>query len=277
MDKVKRSERMAVIGKILSDHPHQIYSLHTFCEMFDAAKSSISEDLSALTRFYQDYRIGTIQTLTGAAGGVKFIPYMDPEKQLAVVEGVCSRLNEPDRMLPGGFIYVQDILTETSLIEQLGMIMASRFSGEKIDFVLTVETKGIPFALMVSRALGVSLVIARRDYRVYEGPVLTINFVSATDGRMQTMSLPRRAVRSGQRALIIDDFMKGGGTLDGMYELMHEFDAEVVGAGVLMQSVMPLQESSSGERAQTLLTIEIKNGIPSVLPARWLREQVQSH
>ena len=58
-----------------------------------------------------------------------------------------------------------------------------------------------------------------------------------------------------------------------MYELMHEFDAEVVGAGVLMQSVTPLQESNGNERALTLLTIEIKDGVPSVLPARWLREQ----
>ena len=41
---MKRSERVSAIVKILSDSPNQSYSLGTFCQMFGAAKSSISED-----------------------------------------------------------------------------------------------------------------------------------------------------------------------------------------------------------------------------------------
>lgn len=84
------------------------------------------------------------------------------------------------------------------------------------DFVLTVETKGIPFALMVARALGVQLVIARRDHKAFEGSVVTINYISGSGGEMKTMSLAKRAVRPGQKALIVDDFTKDGGTVRGM-------------------------------------------------------------
>lgn len=275
MEKLKRNERIAAIGKILSDHPSQIFTLGYFCELFDTAKSTVSEDLSALNKAYTKFHLGMIQTVTGASGGVCFIPEMPAEKKLAYVEEICHKLNEKDRLLPGGFIYIQDILTQTSLLEQLGIIMASRFYSQKIDFVLTVETKGIPFALMVARALGVSLVIARRDYKVYEGPVLTINFVSATDGRMQTMSLPKRSVKAGQKALIIDDFMKGGGTLHGMCELMHEFDVEVVGMGVLMQSAFG--ESMVDPQVVSLLTIHMQEEAPFAAASKWLKEDAEQN
>ena len=46
------------------------------------------------------------------------------------------------------------------------------------------------------------------------------------------MSLPKRSVKEGQRALIIDDFMKGGGTARGLIDMMREFSVNVVGIGV---------------------------------------------
>jgi purine operon repressor len=62
-----------------------------------------------------------------------------------------------------------------------------------------------------------------------------INYIAGGGSeRIETMALTRRAVRPGQRALIIDDFMKGGGTLQGMVDLMKEFLAEVVGVSVMI-------------------------------------------
>ena len=43
------------------------------------------------------------------------------------------------------------------------------------------------------------------------------------------MSLARRNLPEGSKVLIIDDFMKAGGTVQGMKDLLHEFNAEVVG------------------------------------------------
>ena len=88
---------------------------------------------------------------------------------------------------------------------------------------------------MVARALGVPLIIARRDHKAFEGSVVTINYISGSGGEMKTMSLAKRAVRPGQRALIVDDFAKDGGTVRGMVELMQEFDVVTVGVCVMVE------------------------------------------
>ena len=47
-----------------------------------------------------------------------------------------------------------------------------------IDYIVTVETKGIPLAYEVAKNLGIELVIIRRDNKITEGPTVTINYVS---------------------------------------------------------------------------------------------------
>ena len=67
------------------------------------------------------------------------------------------------------------------------------------------------------------------------------------------MALSRRAVQPGQRALIIDDFMKGGGTLQGMVDMMREFQAEVVGVGVMIATATPKVKRVAGARSLMVL------------------------
>ena len=89
--------------------------------------------------------------------------------------------------------------------------------------------------------------------RIGEDLGVKINYVSGGD-RIETMALARRAVRAGQRALIIDDFMKGGGTLQGMVDMMREFQADVVGVGVMIATRAP--EKKLVEGARSLLVLE---------------------
>lgn len=235
MDKVKRNERIGAMARILTSSPNHIFTLSHFCGMFDAAKSTISEDVELMRQVYRRFGLGEIETVTGAAGGVKFLPKMPMPMALEYVYSLCGMLSDPGRVLPGNFLYIQDILSQPDTLEVLGAIMATPYYAAAPDFVLTVETKGIPFALMVARALGVPLVIARRDHKAFEGSVVTINYISGAGGEMKTMSLAKRAVRAGQKALIVDDFTKDGGTVCGMVELMSEFDVTTVGVGVMME------------------------------------------
>ena len=238
MEKIKRNERIGAMARILTSSPNHIFTLSHFCGMFDAAKSTISEDVELLRNVYRQFGLGEIETVTGAAGGVRFLPKMTMEDAHKFVLGLCQNLGDPGRVLPGNFLYIQDILSQPDTLEVLGAIMAMPYYAASPDFVLTVETKGIPFALMVARALGVPLVIARRDHKAFEGSVVTINYISGSGGEMKTMSLAKRAVRSGQKALIIDDFTKDGGTVRGMVELMQEFDVTCVGVGVMVERIV---------------------------------------
>lgn len=104
---------------------------------------------------------------------------------------------------------------------------------------MTVETKGIPLAVMVARAFNKPLVIARRDSKVTEGSSISINYVTGSNRRIQTMSLTKRAIPPKSKVLLIDDFMKAGGTANGMRELVTEMGGTVVGIGVLVSTPDP--------------------------------------
>lgn len=95
MDKIKRNERIGAMARILTASPNHIFTLSHFCGMFDAAKSTISEDIELLRQVYRQFGLGQIETVTGAAGGVKFLPTMVPDKALEYVENLCSRLSDP--------------------------------------------------------------------------------------------------------------------------------------------------------------------------------------
>ena len=255
MDKIKRNERLGALTRILTDTPNRIHTYSEFCEMFGSAKSTISEDIDLISASFERFDLGRVETVAGAAGGVRFRAIPSPQRVRRVLNALSERLSEPGRMLPGGFLYTSDITAESDIARQMGEILAAQYYDRQPHFVLTMETKGIPIALMTARMLDVPLVIARRDSRAYEGSAVKINYIAGGGSeRIETMALTRRAVRPGQRALIIDDFMKGGGTLQGMVDLMKEFLAEVVGVGVMIATAAPAQKRVVG--AKSLLVLE---------------------
>ena len=272
MDRIRRNERMTAMMKMLSGAPNRIFTLSSFCELFGAAKSTMSEDVDLIDRTVREFDLGRVDTVTGAPGGVRYRPLVSRKKALGWIEGLCGELSGTGRVLPGDFLYYSDILSTPDIVNRMGEIIATEYYGTEPDFVLTMETKGIPVAFATANALGVPLIIARHSSRVYEGSAVNINYVSGS-GSIETMSLSRRAVRDGQRALIVDDFLKGGGTARGMVELMREFSVSVTGMAFVMSTVQPETKRISGEKA--LMTLEIAPGDPAralVRPAAWLRE-----
>ena len=271
MDRIRRNERMTAMMRLLAGNPNRIFTLSSFCEMFGSAKSTMSEDVDLLQQVIKEFDLGEVETVTGAAGGVRYRPTVSREKAGAYIAELCEKLSGTERVLPGDFLYYSDILSTPETVNRMGEIIATEFYGTAPDFVLTMETKGIPVAFATANALGVPLVIARHYSRVYEGSAVNINYVSGS-GSIETMSLSRRAVKENQRALIVDDFLKGGGTARGMAELMREFGVSVVGMAFVMATVAPEKKRVTGEKA--LMTLEMTGGDPAraiVRPAEWLK------
>lgn len=234
--KLRRSARLVDMTQHLLEHPYKLIPLTFFAERFGSAKSSISEDLSIIKELFEHKGSGVLRTVAGAAGGVKYIPLVDRETAIETIEELRTALEQSDRLLPGGYIYMSDILGNPEMLNKLGKIMATIFADREIDAVMTVETKGIPLAYATANFLNAPVVIARRDSKVTEGSVVSINYVSGSSKRIQTMSLARRVMPEKSKALIIDDYMKAGGTARGMIDLLKEFNAEVVGLGVLAEA-----------------------------------------
>ncbi|MEC0213738.1 pur operon repressor [Paenibacillus ehimensis] len=233
MKKLKRSARLVEMTQYLLIRPHTLIPLTTFADRYNSAKSSISEDLAIIKEVFEEEGLGELQTLAGAAGGVKFIPKVSKSHSLQFITQLCRQLEQPERILPGGYLY---IMGQPMILNEVGKMFASAFSGNDIDVVMTVETKGIPLAYATATYLNLPVVIVRRDNKVTEGSAVSINYVSGSNKRIQTMSLSRRALKEEAKVLIIDDFMRVGGTIHGMMDLLQEFKATVKGVGVFVES-----------------------------------------
>ncbi|WP_391206157.1 pur operon repressor [Psychrobacillus sp. L4] len=234
--KWKRSERLVDMTQYMIEHPHKLIPLTYFASLYQSAKSSISEDLTIIKETFEERGRGLLITVPGAAGGVKFIPTMTSEDVNEITQSLIEQLSKADRLLPGGYLYMTDILGNPSLMNKVGKIFASAFAHEKIDAIMTVATKGISIAHAIARHLNVPVVVVRRDSKVTEGPTVSINYVSGSARRIQTMVLSKRSMEKGQRVLITDDFMKVGGTINGMKNLLEEFNCELAGIAVLVEA-----------------------------------------
>ena len=254
MEKFKRSERITIITKYLVERPNYLFSLNHFTELLMAAKSTISEDITIIKDTFISMNLGRVETVSGAAGGIKYLPLISEDEKYKFLEALSLELAKPERVVPGGFIYMGDLIGNAQTVKTIGEIFYTQFSREKPDYIVTIETKGIPIALMVARVFDIPLVIIRDDSKVTEGSSVSINYISGSSKRIQSMALSRRALPEGAKVLIIDDFMKAGGTARGMVDLMAEFGVQVLGIGVLVGTMEP--EAKLVENYTPLLELE---------------------
>lgn len=236
---MKKKHRVGALIEMLSNSPNRIFSLNEFCTIFDAAKSSISEDISTAREITRLTGLGYIETLPGSSGGVRYVSHISDEKVKEYLENLCNKIKDPSRILGGGFLYTSDIMFDPVTVREMASIFARKFRDSGADYIVTIETKGIPLAMKTAELLNLPCVVVRRDARISEGATMSINYLSGSSEHMQKMSISKRAAMSGSKAIIIDDFMRGGGSVKGISDILSEFDTEVVGIGVAIANTTP--------------------------------------
>lgn len=236
---MRRADRLIRVTKQLLTRPGQAVSLSELAPKMEAAKSSISEDVAQIRSVLeQDYE-GTVQTIPGPSGGVRYLPALSLAERAAFAQQMVTTLTDPSRMLAGGFVYMSDLIGDPLVLHHVGLLFAEAFVTKSVNVVVTVETKGIPLATATARYLNVPLVVVRREHRVTDGPVVSVHYVSGSSRRIQTMSISKRAMPEQARALVVDDFMKAGATAKAVVQLLAEFRATVVGTAVFTATADP--------------------------------------
>jgi len=272
MEKLQRNERISILQRIFCDSPGKVFTLGNFTELLGCAKSSISEDIDIIRGSLEKFGVGTIETITGASGGVRYLPLSSEEKTLKLAGNLCLELSRKERILPGGYLYMMDIIYDPELVSEIGRVFAGSFYNKGIDYVITVETKGIPLAFITAKYLNVPLVIVRHYNEAMDGASVNISYVSGSSKKMQTMVLPLHSLKKNSRLLFIDDFMKGGGTAKGILELAKEFECEVAGIGVLIQTLEPSKKLvENWVSLLTLKSVDEEQSITSISPSTCLK------
>lgn len=237
--KVNKSERQSYITKTLIDYPSKIFTLQYFSDIFDCAKSTLSEDIDALSKMFKSMELGEIQSVSGAAGGIFYQPTCTKQQIMKTQDDLCKLLSDPKRIIAGGYLYTNDIFYNPKILTQIAQCMLTKYAHVTIDYVATIETKGIPLATILGGMMNKPVIVVRKSARLTEGPTISMNYVSGSSKNIHTMALPIKAIDRNSKVLFVDDFMKGGGTAKGVIDLMKAYDIEVVGVAVVMVTEKP--------------------------------------
>ena len=179
--------------------------------------------------------MGTVITTAGASGGVTYKPMMSKEEAIEIIEEIITMLQEK-KLITRWIFILSDLVGNPSLLNKVGKLIASIYMDEKLDAVVTIATKGISLANAVANVLNLPVVVIRKDNKVTEGSTVSINYVSGSSRKIETMVLSKRTLAENSNVLVVDDFMRAGGSINGVMNLMNEFKAEVKGVSVLVES-----------------------------------------
>jgi adenine phosphoribosyltransferase len=144
---------------------------------------------------------------------------------------------------PGLRIAILNILGDTELVTACGRALSEKLQGVDYDVLVTAEAKSIPLAHAVSFETSKPYVVLRKRYKPYMGEALQAETLSITTGEPQTLYLDEkdRDTMKGKRAIILDDVISTGSTLQGMRLLLQKAGASVVAEAAIL---------TEGERAK---------------------------
>lgn len=130
---------------------------------------------------------------------------------------------------PGLKIAILNILGDTELVGACAQELAKKLAAINYDVIVTAESKSIPLAHMLSVVTGKPYIILRKDYKIYMGDAIRAETLSITTGKPQTLILDQKDIPllKGKRAVIVDDVISTGSTLEGMRSILEKAGASI--------------------------------------------------
>ena len=126
---------------------------------------------------------------------------------------------------------------DIELFDHMGAEWACLFSGEAITKILTIEASGIGIACVAARHFAsVPVVFAKKAQSInLDGEQYSTTIYSFTKQKEYPVIVGRRFLESGDRVLIIDDFLANGCALEGLISICESAGAEVAGIGIAIE------------------------------------------
>lgn len=182
-----------------------------------------------------------------------------------------------DRIIKDGKIGAGNVLKVDSFLNhqidveflcKLGQEFHRRFANEEITKILTIEASGIGIACITAQYFNCPVVFAKKTKtnNIYSD-VYTGKVESYTHGTTYDIVVSKQFLNPGDRVLVIDDFLAKGSALKGLLKLITDAQAEVVGAGIVIEKAY--QEGGQlirdmGVRVESLARISgmsVENGV----------------
>lgn len=122
------------------------------------------------------------------------------------------------------------------LMMEIGKDFANHYKDQGITKVVTIESSGIAPALTTALAMGVPLVILKKQpSKVLNKHLLQTEVTSFTKGTSYELTLSAEQIDENDHVLIVDDFLANGEAATGAIRLLRHAHATVAGLGILIE------------------------------------------
>jgi adenine phosphoribosyltransferase len=137
---------------------------------------------------------------------------------------------------PGLRIAILNILGDTELVQAAARALSAQLQTRDYDLLVTAEAKAIPIAHALAVATQKPYVVLRKAYKPYMGAAIQAETLSITTGQPQTLILDEKDIPlvRGKKAIIIDDVISTGSTLQGMRMILDKAGASIVGEAAIL-------------------------------------------
>jgi xanthine phosphoribosyltransferase len=150
-----------------------------------------------------------------------------------------DRILRDGKNLGNGILKVDGFINhqvDPALMDECGLELARLFAGVGATKLLTAEISGIAPALSTARHMGLPLVYARKSKPITMPHEVFLTLApSHTKGRTVELIVSPEFLGSGERILIIDDFLATGQTIMGLVRLTQVAGSSIVGIGALVE------------------------------------------
>jgi purine operon repressor len=150
-------------------------------------------------------------------------------KVLTKLVGLERELRSRIKFNEEGYFDNTEIIGDFNILQQSASHALANFAGKRVTKVLTAAVDGIPLGTMVAGALGVNLVIAKRNKEVGVKAFLEETYALRDSGVTMTLYVPKDAIKRRDSVLIVDDMIKTGETQAALVNLVRKSKAEISG------------------------------------------------
>ena len=143
------------------------------------------------------------------------------------------------KVYPGNVLKVGNFLNhqiDTVFLKEMCEEMVRLYKDAGVTKVLTVESSGIAIAAVVAMMMEVPLVFAKKNKSAnISDDVYRAEVASYTHKNVYTAVVSKEFLNSEDNILVIDDFLAKGNALNGLFEIIEQAGANLVGCAIAIE------------------------------------------
>ncbi len=125
---------------------------------------------------------------------------------------------------------------DVKLFAEIGKEFKRLFADCDVNKILTIEASGIGIACITAQFFDCPVIFAKKSQtKNIAGDVYTSKVTSFTHGRVYDIMVAKEFLGPSDKVLVIDDFLANGAALEGLFDVIDQAGAQLVGAGICVE------------------------------------------